>query len=150
MATPGGLTSGEAFPGGAGSGEQDIFRLDVPVNHAVLMGVMESIGDLAGNADSIVERELLLTSHSGSQRLALDIRHGEPEVPTALARLVDAQDVGMLQPGAVPDLPQEPLGPQHQSQMWMHYLEGDRTIVPQVPGQVDRGHSASTELALDA
>jgi hypothetical protein len=31
----------------------------------------------------------------------------------------------------------------------VEHLEGDRSLVPKVPGQVDRGHAAAAELALN-
>jgi hypothetical protein len=34
-------------------------------------------------------------------------------------------------------------------QLGMEDLQGDRTVVPDVAGQVDRGHAAAAELALE-
>ena len=55
----------------------------------------------------------------------------------------------MLQAGRVADLPLEPLRAQRRRQLGVQDLEGDRPIVPQVAGEVDRGHAAASELALE-
>jgi hypothetical protein len=60
-----------------------------------------------------------------------------------------AEDVRVLQPCGQPDLAPEALRPQGLGQLRVEHLEGDRPLVPQVPGQVDGGHPAAAELALD-
>ena len=45
-----------------------------------------------------------------AERLSLHVGHGEPELPRRLARVVDGEDVGMLEPRGEPDLPLEALG----------------------------------------
>ena len=47
------------------------------------------------------------------------------------------------------DLAQEPLGPEVERQRRAEHLEGDRPVVPEVPGEVDGGHAPAPELALD-
>jgi hypothetical protein len=65
------------------------------------------------------------------------------------AGLVDTENVGMLQPGAEPDLSEEPLRSQHRRQVRMQDLERYRAVVPEITGQIDRGHAAAAQLALD-
>jgi hypothetical protein len=90
------------------------------------------------------------------QALALDVRHGEPDAAPTLApgvnlsRVVDGNDVGMLQPGAELDLAEEAIGPDGLGQLRMEHLQGDRTLVTEVMRQVDHGHPTAAELALDA
>ena len=67
-----------------------------------------------------------------------------------LSRVVDAEYVGMLQPSAEADLAQETIGSYRVSQLRAQDLERDRTVVPDMVGEVDRSHAAATELALDA
>jgi hypothetical protein len=55
----------------------------------------------------------------------------------------------MVQPGGHLDLPQEPLRPQRGGQLGLEDLEGDGAVVLEIGGEVDGGHAAAAELALD-
>ena len=91
-------------------GEQQVLGLDVAVDHAVLVGVLERLGRLAGDPERVVHGELPLPPQPVAERLALDVRHGEPELPGGLARVVDREDVGVLEAGGELDLALEALG----------------------------------------
>ncbi len=84
-----------------------------------------------------------------AETLALDVRHGEPELARGLARVVDRQDVRVLQPGGELDLALEALGAQRAREIGVQHLERDRPVVPQVLGEEDGGHAAPPELALE-
>ena len=55
----------------------------------------------------------------------------------------------MLQAGSEPDLALEPLGAQYRRPFGMQHLQGDRSVMLQVTGQVDRGHTPAPELSLE-
>ncbi len=55
----------------------------------------------------------------------------------------------MVQPGGEPDLPEEALGAEHLGEALLQHLERDHPVVPAVAREVDHGHSAVTDLALD-
>ena len=55
----------------------------------------------------------------------------------------------MLQPGGQPDLALEPLGAERGGQLGVEHLERDRAVVAEVLRQVDGGHAAAPELALE-
>ena len=55
----------------------------------------------------------------------------------------------MLQVGRELDLGQEPLGPDHRGELGAEHLEGHPPGMADVLGQVDRGHAAGADLALD-
>ena len=55
----------------------------------------------------------------------------------------------MLQVGGVLDLAEEALGAEDGRELGAEDLEGDLAVVLQVVGQVDGGHAAAAELALD-
>ena len=93
--------------------------------------------------------ELPLPAEPVAERLALDERHGEPELAGRFARVVDGQDVGVLQPGGELDLALEALGAERGGELGEEHLEGDRAVVPEVLGEVDDGHAAAAELALE-
>ena len=60
--------------------EQHVLGLDVAVEHAVLVRVMERGGHFARDPDRLVERQLMLAPEPVAQALALDVRHREPEL----------------------------------------------------------------------
>ena len=55
----------------------------------------------------------------------------------------------MLEPGGEPDLPLEALGAEGGGKLGEEDLERDRAVVLEVLGEVDRGHAAAPELALE-
>ena len=55
----------------------------------------------------------------------------------------------MLEPGGDADLALEPLGAERRGELRMEHLERDRAVVPEVLREVDRGHAAAAELALE-
>ena len=57
--------------------------------------------------------------------------------------------MGMLQPCGSLDLGEKALGAEHGRQLRVEQLDGDFTTVAEVVGEVDGGHAAGTELALD-
>ena len=93
--------------------------------------------------------ELPLPPEPVAQALALDVRHGEPEPARGLARVVDREDVGVLQPGGEADLPEEALGAERRGELGVEHLERHRPVVAEVVGEADRGHAAAAELALE-
>ena len=93
--------------------------------------------------------KLPLARDSVAQGLALDVRHGEPEMPAGVARIEDGEDVRMLESCGELDLAKEALGSQARRQLGMEHLERHRPLVPEVLGEEDGGHAAAPELALD-
>ena len=62
---------------------------------------------------------------------------------------MERKDVGMAEPGGDLDLAQEALGAERGRQLGVEDLERDLAVVPEVLGEVDRGHPAAAELALE-
>lgn len=52
----------------------------------------------------------------------------------------------MLELGGEPDLLQEPLCSQPTRDLGMEDLQGDGSVVPQIPGEPDRGYPTPAEL----
>ena len=130
--------------------QQDVLGLDVAVDHAVPVRVVEGVGHLAGDADRVVHRELLLAVEPVAQRLALDEGHDVEEVAVGLARVEQRKDVRVLQIGGELDLGEEPLGPDDGGQLGPEHLEGDPAVVAEVLGQIDGGHPAGPDLPVEA
>ena len=129
--------------------EQDVLGLDVAVDHAVLVGVLQRVGHLAGDAHRVLDGQLLLARQPVAQRLALDVGHDVEDQPVGLARVEQREDVRVLEVGGGLDLGQEPLGAEDGGQLGAQDLERDLAVVPHVVRQVHRGHAAGAQLALD-
>ena len=130
--------------------QQDVLRLDVPVHHAVAVGVVERRGDLGGDPHRVGHGELLLPVHPVAQRLPLDERHDVEEVAVGLARVEQRQDVRVLQVGRELDLGQEPLGADDRGELGPKHLERHPPVVADVLGEVDGGHPAGADLPVEA
>ena len=74
--------------GAAVAREHQVLGLDVPVDHAVPVGVLEGPGGLGRDPKGRVHRELALAPEPVAETLALDVRHGEPELAGGLARVM--------------------------------------------------------------
>ena len=135
--------------------EQDVLRLHVPVDHPVLVGVVQAARHVARDAERVFPRKRTHPAQPLPQRLALDVRHGEPEDRIAgrgggdLARVVDRDHMRMLQPGGEHDLAEEPVAAERGRQLRAQHLERDRAVVAEVPREPDGGHATVPELALD-
>ncbi len=90
--------------------QQDVLRLDVPVNHVMTVRVAQRVRDLAGDLKRIVQGKLLLAREPRPERLPFHIRHDVVEEAARLARVVDRQNVGVGQTRRGLDLAQEPPG----------------------------------------
>jgi hypothetical protein len=77
--------------------QHHVGRLDVTMNDAALVCMRESLGDLPGDADGLVQRHP--TSHQAiGQRLAGIERHGDKKLPVArLADLMNGADVPVIE-----------------------------------------------------
>ena len=148
----GGLRPGDPEIGhhaAAVMGEQDVLRLHVPVDDALLVGVLQRPRGLPRDAQRLPAGPSALPLESVPHRLALDVRHGEPETPCRLARVVDRNDVGVLQPGRELDLAKEALGAHPVRRYGIEDLERDLAVVAEIPGEPDRRHAALAQSALD-
>ena len=81
------------------------------------VSVVERLGDLAGEPERVVQRQLALTLEPMTQRLALDVGHDVVKEPTGLTGVEQGQDVGMLQAGGELDLAQESFGAEHSAEL---------------------------------
>ena len=129
--------------------QQDVLGLDVAMDHAVAVGVVEGGGHLGRDPDSIAHRELLFAVEPVAERFAFDVRHDVEDGPVHFARIEQRQDVRMLEGRGGFDLLEESLGADHGRQFGPEHFDGHFPAVAEVVGQVDGGHPALAELALD-
>ena len=114
------------------------------------MGVVEGGGHFGREPDRIADRELLLAGQAIAQRFPLDERHHVVGGAVHFAAVDQAEDVGMLQRRDRLDLAQEPRGADDRGELGLQDLDGDLAVVLQVLREIDGGHPARAELALDA
>jgi hypothetical protein len=89
--------------------KKDILGFDVTVDDAMRVGVREGVRDLAADPESLLYRELRLSSESVPETFPLDVGHGIPQQAGRLSRGEYRQDVGVVEPRGYPDLEEEAL-----------------------------------------
>ncbi len=119
------------------------------MDHPLPVRVVQRRRHAPRDLDRLLDPQLLLAVQLVAQRVALDVRHHVIQERLRLARIVQRQDVRVLQVGGDLDLVQEPLGPDHRGQLGPQHLERDLAVVLHVVGQVDRGHAPGPQLPLD-
>ena len=129
--------------------QENVFGLDVAVDDAMPVSIVECRCDFGRDADRIGHRQLLFPVQSVAQALAFDVRHDVVGGPVRLTRVDQAEDVRVLQRRDRADLAHEAFGPDHGGKFRLEDLDGHLAAVPEVLRQVDGGHPAGAELALD-
>jgi hypothetical protein len=130
--------------------QQDVLRLDVAMDDAVAVRVVEGVSHAHGHADRLVHTQLRLAVEPAAQRLAPDERHHVEQEAGGSAGVEERQDVGVLKRRRRPDLMDEAVRTQHSGQLGLEHLDGDAAFVLQVVGKVHRRHAALAELAVYA
>ena len=104
---------------------------------------------LSRDPDRLLERQLMLTAEPVPKALPVHVHHGEPQLAGGrLARIVDREDVRVLESRSQLNLAAEALRAEARGQVRVKHLERNRAVVLRVLGQVDGGHAATPQLAL--
>ena len=125
---------------------QDVGGLQVAMQDAALMGVVDRLGDgleITGRAPG----RQRLVAHQPRQALPLDVVHHE-EVPALVdAHLVDGDDVRMVQTRRRNGLGAEPLDQVRTgARPEGHHLDRDHAVQAALPGAIDHAHAAAADL----
>jgi hypothetical protein len=125
--------------------------LGVPTTKPVCVEASEPAcsGDVPGDFQGVLERELLLAVETAAKRLAFDVRHHEVQEPSRLARIEQRDDVRMLHAGGDLNLREDPLCPKRRRDLRAEHLECHLASVLGILSEVNDGHAASSQLALD-
>ena len=129
--------------------EQDVFRLEIPMDDVLRVCVPQGGGDLPRDPERLLNGELFLTCQTVAQRFAGDVGHHVEQQPVRLTGVVQRQDVGVIQPGGDLDLTQKPVGPEGRRQLGAEHLDRHLTVMLDVAREIDRRHAAPSQLALD-
>ena len=128
--------------------QQDVLRLDVAVDDLALVGVLQRFGRLADDPEGVLDGKLVLPDEPVAERLALDEGHDIVEEAVGHPRVVQAEDVGVLELGGDADFAEETVGTDGGRQLRLEDLDGHHALVLRVAGKVDEGHPALTQQAL--
>ena len=130
-------------------GEHHIFRFDVTMHHAAGVRIAKCICYLGEQSHRFVDWQLALARQSFAQRFALDIRHDIIEETVGGSRIMNAQNVRMLQAGGDFDFLHEAIGAEGGREVGTEDLECYLALVVDVFGEIHRRHPALAQLALD-
>ena len=114
------------------------------------MRVLESVGHLDRDPHRLVYGELPLPVQPLAERFAFHVGHHEVEQPVRLARVVERQDVRMLEPGDDLEIPGLRVAPSHRLEDPVGArLEGEVQVGAD-PGEVAEGlPQAPVDVLLD-
>ena len=129
--------------------QHDVLGLDVAMHHVVVMRVPKRFSDFAGDLQRVVDRQLGLALQPVAEGFAFDERHDVVERSARVARIVDRQDVGMLQAGGELDLAQEPVAAEADRDLGPQRLQGDEALVARVAREVNQRHPSTAQLPID-
>ena len=144
--------AGDAEVGDLGEvvvGHQDVPGLDVAVHGAARVRRRQPVGDLGADPRGPLGRERAVVGHDLRQRAAGDVLHHQPDVVPLLDRVVDRDDVAVVERGGGPGLAHGPgevrRGLTGQA---ADLLDRDRAAEQLVAAEPDAAHPATAHLAL--
>ncbi len=130
--------------------QQDVLGLDVAMDDVVPMRVIERISHLDGDAERFVNGYRWAARKPIAQRLSRHDRHHEVQAAARFARVVEREDMRMIQAGGQLDLSKKALAAERFREIGTQDFDRDFPAVLVVVGQVDRGHTARSELAVES
>lgn len=114
------------------------------------MRILPSRSYLAGNANRLVDRQLLFARQSVAQGLTRDVGHDVVQMPTGIAGFVEGENGRVIELGGDRDFSEEAVRSEDRSQIGSNDFDGDGAVVLEVVRQVHRGHASATEFAVDS
>jgi hypothetical protein len=151
-AARGGLGAGEAEVEDADAAvvaDHDVGGLEVAVDEAGRVGGREALAGLANMAGELGEGSPALALEPGAQGHAVHEFHGDVDLAAEGADLVDADDVGVGEPGHGLGLAQQAVAGQVLAGLGVEQLDGDLAVELLVVGGIDDAGAAAAELAQD-
>jgi len=127
--------------------QQHVLRLDVAMHDAVAMRVLERVGDLRGNADRVVDRELPFAVEPRAQRLSFDERHYIEQLAADAARIEERKNVRMLKTSGELDLLDESLRSDDRRKLRMKHLHRDTTVMPNIRKGLEKAGRKRGDIA---
>jgi hypothetical protein len=132
------------------AGKHHILRFHIAVHDAAAVGVVQRISELREYSRRVGDGELSFARDAVAQRLPFHVRHNEVEQPVSLARVVQGEDIGVLELRGDLDLSDEAWPSHRGGELLTQHFERDLAPMPNVLCQVDGRHAALPKLSLDA
>ena len=111
---------------------------------------VERVGDLARDRDGAGRPERPLPARAAPEVAPVDVAHRDEQAPVGLARLVDRDDVRVVEARREPRLPEEPLAELLVvGEARAQQLQGDGALEPRIERAVDLAHAATADEPLD-
>ncbi len=130
--------------------DENVRRLDVPVDDSVLVGEMQTLARLDGDVQELSVGPALVGLHHGLQVGPVEQLHDNVRRLLLLAQLEDGDDVGVPQAAGRLGLGVETLAELRvRHQLRRHGLDGDLALEGGVEGDVDHAHRSLPEGSLD-
>jgi hypothetical protein len=129
--------------------QQDVVGLDIAMDDAAAVSVLQAVRHLACDREGLLHRQLFLAGQPLTQRLSLHVRHDIIEKAIGLSGVVDGEDVRMHERRGDLDFSVEAIGADGRRQLRPQHLDGDLPVVPQIVAQKHLGEPATADLALD-
>ena len=130
--------------------DEDVVRLDVPVDDPVAMGVAERGQHLAHVRHRDRDRARAARDDQLLQRAPLDVLHDDEVRPLYLSAVVDRDDVRVREARGMRRLATEPLDELRVVRVpLVEHLDRDLATELLILGEPDVGHAAAPELALE-
>jgi hypothetical protein len=130
--------------------EQDVARLDVAVDEPGAVRRVEGGGRLGDDARGAARFERTVLADEGTQVRAGDVAHRDEGDAVLLARVVDGDDVGVVERGGDLRLAEEALaGGGVLDELGADDLQRDGALQQQVRRAIDDAHAAATGHCLD-
>ena len=128
---------------------ENVLRLQVAVDYAVRVRVIEGVRDCDGNPNCFVDGKLLLTIQPCSKRLSIHKRHYVVEKTVRGSRIEKRKKIRVLKIRRNSDFREKPLWTEHGAELRIQEFEGDRPLVTQILREINRRHSTGANFALD-
>ena len=129
--------------------KKDVLGLEIAMNDAVLVCIVERSGDGDGDAHGVVHRQLTLTIEAMPQALALDEGHDIEEQPVRLATVEQRKQIRVLKIGGHANLGEKTLGAEYRSELGAQHLQCNVPLVTDVACEVHSRHTTATDLAFE-
>jgi hypothetical protein len=131
--------------------DHDVLRLQIAMEHAVLVGGEQPETELASDLQRFVRRQATDAAQQRFEIFAVDVLHRQERHAVDFADVVDSADVRVRHAAREPCFRQQLVDEARiRDQRSVHELQSDRDGEAQVIAQVDAAHASLAELPHDA
>ena len=127
--------------------EENVLGLDVAVDDALLVRVAKRVVHFERDRDRVFDGQHSLAIQAIAERFALHERHHIVEEIARHARVVQTEDVGVMQLRGESNLALEPLGAEGRGEVRHEDFDRYFATVLDVVREIDDGHSTPPKLA---